>query len=782
MATLLETKKLSTFSISTGNQYISGYVDVLEHIYSDYLTTNTTTVEIQAYLCRTNNYTGPETSMTNVNLTRYAYIGSEKIGGTEKPSYISIPNGPNVYTMVYSASTPVNHNNDGKLSGLRVGFEMYNAQSFAPFTVNLTETNVNLTAIPRFANVTVRFLEKTETVVSFGWSSDAPISATYYSATTENTKNYVLSQTSVGATSGVINIPALSPNTWYYFNFKFTRQDSGQDTEYGTPFHLATYQYPYVIWASENPLVVGNKQTLHIYNPLNREITLYMKKDNQNGTELYQYTGKTGAGESVTFFMTPDAETLYNSFTGKSANVCYYCYYSSINNKVASQVGTIVPNEADCTPVITRVSVRDTRSVTSNLTLDKNVLIKGFSSARVTPITGKISSEYDTNTIENGLTYTINGLPLTSSGDVVFAQVKTNSFEVIATNSRGYTAKTIVDITDRYLAYINVTIAGDIKRPQQVGDEMVVNFSGTFYNDYFDKTTVNPNTVPNDITIKYYVRNNDTQDWVYGGELIKSTDFYLTTNGFQSFADVNLTNPLYYKTNDVTFENNKDYYTKNGDVYTLYTGYTVGDTITGDYYVTGTWNYQDTYEIKLEAKDVVITNTNSPAVIFTQIIPIGQSYFSWWRKDGRNNFDVHGNLYKEGKTVALTGMERRLIWENVVGESGYRGYLSAPDSYFSFNDGLFEGYDYLEIRICTRIYGWQGQIVQIPITRETTNLSSMRPLNTFGYTLPLYIDTSAQSISFYITNNGTITIRTNTAYTEDNHLYISHMWLVRNNR
>ena len=276
---------------------------------------------------------------------------------------------------------------------------------------------------------------------------------------------------------------------------------------------------------------------------------------------------------------------------------------------------------------------------------------------------------------------------------------------------------------------------------------------------------------------------------MYGGSFTKGLDFYFSENSYRSNGNVKITNPLYYLTNDVTFENGKNYYTRSGNgtssspyVYTLYTGYTVGDTIVGDFYVTGTWNYQDKYYIKLEVKDVLLTNTNSTAIIYTQIIPIGQSYFSWWRKDGRNNFDVHGNLYKEGKTVALTGMERRLIWENVVGESGYRGYLSAPDSYFSFNDGLFEGYDYLEIRICTRIYGWQGQIVQIPITRETTNLSSMRPLNTFGYTLPLYIDTSAQSISFYITNNGTITIRTNTAYTEDNHLYISHMWLVRNNR
>lgn len=197
----------------------------------------------------------------------------------------------------------------------------------------------------------------------------------------------------VGGISGSSGtVTGLSANRTYYVR---ANASNGYYRGYSGVASTSTYQYPYVSGVNTANLIIGNQQTVSLYNPLGRNVTVYMKKDSTSGTTLYSGT-TTGTSKSFT----PTASTLYNSIPSSSSGNCvYYCTYS--NHTVSSKSGTykVSGNNAQA-PTFTAFNYKDSDSLASQLT-GKNgvnnpgILIAGLSDCQFNITTSqKATSSY----------------------------------------------------------------------------------------------------------------------------------------------------------------------------------------------------------------------------------------------------------------------------------------------------------------------------------------------------------------------------------------------------
>lgn len=198
----------------------------------------------------------------------------------------------------------------------------------------------------------------------------------------------------VGGISGSSGtVTGLSANRTYYVR---ANASNGYYRGYSGVASTSTYQYPYVSGVNTANLIIGNQQTVSLYNPLGRNVTVYMKKDSTSGTTLYSGT-TTGTSKSFT----PTASTLYNSIPNSSSGNCvYYCVYSEQNvNTVSGKTYSVSGNNAQA-PTFTAFDYKDSDSLASQLT-GKNgvnnpgILIAGLSDCQFNITTSqKATSSY----------------------------------------------------------------------------------------------------------------------------------------------------------------------------------------------------------------------------------------------------------------------------------------------------------------------------------------------------------------------------------------------------
>ena len=196
----------------------------------------------------------------------------------------------------------------------------------------------------------------------------------------------------INGTSGTFT--GLTANKTYYAR---ANAFNGTYRGYSGVLSTSTYQYPYVSAVETSDLIIGNQQKLTLYNPLNRSVDIYMKKDNTSGTTLFS---KTGATTGTSYSFTPTASTLYNSIpTSTSGSAVYYCVYSSQTISTKSGTYKVSGNNAQA-PTFTNFNYKDTDSLASQLT-GKNgvnnpgILIAGLSNCEFTVTTSqKATSGY----------------------------------------------------------------------------------------------------------------------------------------------------------------------------------------------------------------------------------------------------------------------------------------------------------------------------------------------------------------------------------------------------
>lgn len=188
----------------------------------------------------------------------------------------------------------------------------------------------------------------------------------------------------------------LTANTTYYARAKAY---NGTYTGYSSVITTSTYQYPYVSAVGTTTLTIGNSQTLTLYNPLGRNVTIQMY---QNPT-IYEddisvfYSGTT-SGTSITF--TPNASKMYQTIPTETNSTCTYsCTYGSSVKVTTGTYKYQVKGNNQEAPNFSNFSFVDGDSSATALTgatgTNPSIMVKGLSDANFTITTSnKATSSY----------------------------------------------------------------------------------------------------------------------------------------------------------------------------------------------------------------------------------------------------------------------------------------------------------------------------------------------------------------------------------------------------
>lgn len=375
-----------------------------------------------------------------------------------------------------SGSYTLTHNNDGSVADqvIKLSTAIYTG-AWNASTVSKTWT---LDKIARYFSSTpsISLASRTETSITLNWSTSETCSAIAWNGGGSN-----FTTTGVPGTSGTVTFTGLTANTTYNIYGTFTRSDSGLTSNSGTGSYT-TYNYPHITAVGTSNLTIGNSQTLTLYNPMGRTVTIKMYKS--NGTLLH--TTGTTTGTSITF--TPTALNLYKSIpSNQSAN----CYYSAICSSPSKTMNTgssytykVKGNETP-TLAAANVSTYDATTAVTGITGQTAAggwLVQGLSQLKVA-ITAAASpaNNNDGSTISKyevtfaGVTKTLS-VGTTGGTWGVFNGSGNQTVSIKVTDSRGLSST--ITKTVNYVAYRAPSISLSAGRANNYGT--TVNISASY--------------------------------------------------------------------------------------------------------------------------------------------------------------------------------------------------------------------------------------------------------------------------------------------------------------
>ena len=359
------------------------------------------------------------------------YINGSLVLGSNTYSNIS---GNGTHKLA-SGTTTIKHNDDGNKSfDISISGWLYDTGS--PSGSGTFE----LVQIPRYASCSQSLKSKTETSIDITWSSNETINAVKWS--TDGGATWSAGEIGFSLKNSYYTIYNLSPNTTYTIKTQVKRKDNNLWTE-SSALSVTTYDYPSVSKVETSSLIIGNSQTLTLYNPLSRNVTIKMYKDSTSGTQLY--SGST-SGTSITF--TPTASTLYSSIPSSQSGNCVYSatYSSNTKTTTGSYTYKVIGTE---TPTIGTITYADTNSTVTAITGNNQHIVQNHSNLKVT---------FTSATAKNSATiskhsFTLNGVTkesTSSSGSVDFGVINSANdltLTIKVTDSRGLTSSTTKTIT-----------------------------------------------------------------------------------------------------------------------------------------------------------------------------------------------------------------------------------------------------------------------------------------------------------------------------------------------
>ena len=372
-----------------------------------------------------------------------------------------------------SGSYTLAHNNDGSVAAQEVSLKS------AIYTGEWNSTTVTgtwtLDKIARYFSSTpaISLASRTETSITLNWSTSETCSSISWSGGGSN-----VSTTGVPGTSGTVTFTGLTANTTYSIYGTFKRSDSGLTSNSGTGSYT-THDYPHVTSVGTANLTIGGSQTLALYNPMGRTVTIKMYKS--DGTLLY--TSGTTTGTSISF--TPTATTLYDSIKTAQSASCYYSAIcsspSSTKNTSTSYTYKITGNETP-TFAASNVSTYDATSTITAITGQTAAggwLVQGLSELKITiptAATAKNSasiSKYEVTFAGTTKTVTVGTTGATWG---VFNGSGEQTISIKVTDSRGLSTTVTKAVT--YVAYRAPSISLTAGRANNYGE--TVNISATY--------------------------------------------------------------------------------------------------------------------------------------------------------------------------------------------------------------------------------------------------------------------------------------------------------------
>ena len=465
----------------------------------------------------------------------------------------------------------------------------------------------------------------------------------------------------INGTSGTFT--GLTANKTYYAR---ANAFNGTYRGYSGVLSTSTYQYPYVSAVETSDLTIGNQQKLTLYNPLNRSVDIYMKKDNTSGTTLFS---KTGATTGTSYSFTPTASTLYNSIpTSTSGSAVYYCVYSSQTVSTKSGTYKVSGNNAQA-PTFTNFNYKDTDSLASQLT-GKNgvnnpgILIAGLSNCEFTVTTSqKATSGYGATLDKYNFSWPNKAgtsANYSSSANVTstISDGDTNTISVSAYDKRGQyktVSKTVTLITP-------TNAIGEINTVRQNGVNATTYLNGAIA--YWAGDWANGSSRPNTL-LKVEYRIN------------KTGNYYDITNA----VTANSTAATSGKIKTLTLKSNVVQLHANGSS----GGFTVGTSYTVEVFVTTGLNSTYVYENRQKITEILVTSG-----IF------GMSRYK--DSNGKYHYGING-LPKSSSAFYVNG--RAEVKDDIIGTFGIvdtRDINSPPSYYHKSKKGIVN-----EFKTCQKI-------------------------------------------------------------------------------
>lgn len=248
----------------------------------------------------------------------------------------------------------------------------------------------------------------------------------------------------------------------------------------------------------------------------NFKTTLYYKASGQNSwTKIVDKTSNQVYGWTVPtsfYAMIPNSKTITCQFKAETYNGDTLLGTSDIVTATFTATGN---------PTINSFTAVDINEVTVDLTGNNTKMIKGVSTIRATVSASAQNSANISSIKVNGITAVNN--------KVDFNNASTNSFEVIVTDTRGYS--TSQTITIPMVNYVPLTLNPTIVRDTPTNEKINISFSGNYFNDSFGAQN-------NTLTVQYRYKEGTSSTWG-NWTTISNTKNGNTYSGYVQLSNMN---------------------------------------------------------------------------------------------------------------------------------------------------------------------------------------------------------------------------------------------------
>lgn len=427
--------------------------------------------------------------------------------------------------VVYEGAFTVQHNSDGTCGNAT-------ASVYVRLTSSTTGTfnggPIGMSTIPRYANITSFYVtQRDEHSVIYNYSVDATCDWAWYSINGGEWQNL--------PTNNIIT--GLSAGTTYNFRLKVERADSQLTSETGN-YAQSTYAYPHITSAPN--FIIGNALNIGIYNPLGRQVVVYLKDPLNNQTD-----GKTTRGTSVGDY----TEETYTDF-----------FYNGIPNSpdgqysvrlVCSELGqdttvnggkyTVRGDEKPTFSNFTYTDINPTTIALSGSTDNNPIIINGYSTVQATvsvenKATGVNYANMDKYTLSDGK----NSADATYSDDsAVTVTLQNFSNKEISLSAVDKRKLTTIVVKDSVFKDYSIPVVDSLTLSRNdggVGQYGYISFYGEWWNDNFGLQ----NNAITDVSYYYKEMSQSEEYWVKGTTTITPT---VSGNSF-SVSSVQINGPL----------------------------------------------------------------------------------------------------------------------------------------------------------------------------------------------------------------------------------------------
>ena len=342
---------------------------------------------------------------------------------------------------------------------------------------NYTSGTYQLDVAPAYTSITGFSVGAlSETSVRFNWSAANTVDYVWYS--TNNGSSWTGVDVADGI-SGSFDVGGLSANTGYNFKIRVRRKDSQLTTDSGA-YYATTYAYPYLTSVPE--FTVGNSLNIGIYNPLGRSCTISLIGD--NGVE---HNGDTITGTTISPFNNDSWKNIWYSTLPSKTQGTYkarlVCSTGNVNQVSSAVKYYLDTSDSGFKPAFTANEIINVVNTANTAIAGSNKFIKNHNSLSgvIKPMTAKRSASGSYYNVSTSGLSTVKKDYSSSNINFVLGNMSTNTFNVTAVDSRGFT--TTVSKTIDLVDYNNPGVTtSKITRQNGIGTKAVLSFTGVYTN------------------------------------------------------------------------------------------------------------------------------------------------------------------------------------------------------------------------------------------------------------------------------------------------------------